>query len=139
MKIGNVQNISINHTSNYSMKNKTNYSQPTFTAKQPQIYAKRGFLSSICMGLTSLGALILGRSKNKSNVELSKTEDKEQEIDWGKYAPDSSRIDYESKEQSQNSSEIDWADYAPDNGSSSHSDGAEIFLLGTIFGSSINK
>ena len=139
MKIGNIQNVNINRSSNYSMKNRINYSQPTFTAKQPQIYAKRGFLSSICMGLTSLCALILGRSKDKSNVELSKVEEKEQDIDWGKYAPESLGIDDEDEEQSQNSSEIDWSDYAPDNGSSSHSDGAEIFLLGTIFGSSINK
>ena len=103
------------------------------------IYAKRGFLGSICMGLTSLCALILGRSNGKSNVELSKVEEKEPEIDWGKYAPESLGIDYEDEEQPQNRSEIDWSDYAPDNGSSGHSDGAEIFLLGSIFGSSINK
>ena len=113
MKIGNIQNFNINRSSNYSIKNRINYSQPTFTAKQPQIHVKRGFLSSICMGLTSLCALILGRSKDKSNVELSKVEEKEQDIDWGKYAPDT--------------------------GSSNHSNSAEIFLLGTLFGSSINK
>ena len=139
MKIGNIQNFNINRSSNYSIKNRINYSQPTFTAKQPQIHVKRGFLSSICMGFASLGALILGRSKDKSNVELSKVEEKEQDIDWGKYAPDSLAINYESEEQSQNSSEIDWGEYAPDTGSSNHSNSAEIFLLGTLFGSSINK
>ena len=74
MKIDNIQNFNINRSSNYSIKNRINYSQPTFTAKQPQIL-KRGFLSSICMGFASLGALILGRSKDKSNVELSKVEE----------------------------------------------------------------
>ena len=139
MKIGNIQNININRTSNSSMKNRTNSSQPTFTAKQPQIYAKRSLLSYIGMGFASLGALILGRSKDKSNVVLSRAEEKEQEIDWGKYAPDSLAINYESEEQCQNSSEIDWGEYAPDTGASNHSNSAEIFLLGTLFGSSIEK
>lgn len=119
MKIVNVQNISINRTSNYSMKNKTNYSQPTFTAKQPQIYTKRGVLSSICMGLTSLGALIFGRSKEKSNVELSKAEEKEQEIDWYKYSPGGVEVDAgiaarREKLKKLGEQEFDWADYSPE-------------------------
>lgn len=118
MKIGNVQNININHTSNYSMQNRTNYLQPTFTAKQLHISAKKGLLSLIGMGFASLGTLILGRSKDKSNVVLSETEEKGQEMDWYKYSPSGFEVDAEIAAEREElkklaEREFDWADYSP--------------------------
>ena len=74
MQIFPIQNTNIGSTTNPSMRKKTNYSQPTFTAKAMPTTTKKGVMGTIGLGLISLGAFLLKRPKESLLVEPSELE-----------------------------------------------------------------